>query len=184
VALPATQQSRVPASPAIHLAAIALGSNIDSPSASRAERLHAALHALDDPPRTRTLARSDFIETAPVGPIPQGAYLNAAAILETSLEPVALLARLLDIERAQGRDRAREGRWGPRTLDLDLLLYADRIVDQPGLTIPHPRLAERAFVLIPLAQIAPDWVVPGPSAGGQTVAQLLAALTATSGSRP
>lgn len=178
------QQSPVPAGLFIHRAAIALGSNIDSADASRADHLHAALAALNDPPGTRVLARSDFIQTAPVGPIPQDQYLNAAAILETTLTPEALLARLLDIERTRGRDRAREGRWGPRTLDLDLLLFDDLIVDQPGLTIPHPRLTERAFVLIPLAQIAPSWIVPGEAASGRSVAQLLAALPTESESRP
>ena len=167
-----------------HRAAIALGSNIDSSDASRADHLHAALEALNDPPRTVVIAHSDFIPTAPVGPIPQGPYLNAAAILETSLAPMALLARLLEIEHTRGRDRAREGRWGPRTLDLDLLLYDDLVLEQPGLTIPHPRLADRGFVLIPLAQIAPDWVVPGARAGGRTVARLLAALSTASEIRP
>lgn len=174
----------VPVGPSIHRAAVALGSNIDAPDGSRADHLRAALVALDDAASTRVLACSDFIQTAPVGPIPQGRYLNAAAIIQTTLSPEALLARLLDIERTRGRDRGREERWGPRTLDLDLLLFDDLVLDQPGLTIPHPRLIERAFVLIPLAQIAPDWIVPGEAARGRSVAQLLTALPADSESHP
>jgi 2-amino-4-hydroxy-6-hydroxymethyldihydropteridine diphosphokinase len=90
----------------------------------------------------------------------QGPYLNAAALLETALGARALLDALLAIERARGRDRAGAARWGPRTLDLDLLLYGDRIIDEPGLTVPHPRMHERLFVLRPLALIAPEMIVP------------------------
>ena len=154
-------------------AAIALGSNLDSALGSRLDHLQAALDALDDPPRTLPIARSAIHETPPVGPIPQGPYLNAAAILRTTLEPRALLARLLEIERSRGRDRAREQRWGPRTLDLDLLLFEQRTLDQDGLTIPHPRMTERLFVLLPLAEVAPHWPIPGTSG---TVADALRAL--------
>lgn len=162
----------------VHRAAIALGSNLDSAQGTRAEHLLAALEMLEDPPTTRVLARSAAVETAPVGPVPQGAFLNAACIVQTTLGPRALLERLLEIERVRGRDRAREGRWGPRTLDLDLILYADLVVDEPGLTIPHPRLSERSFVLVPLAEVAPDWRVPGCRPGGATIRELLAALEA------
>lgn len=156
--------------PTRHRAAIALGSNIETPEATRRSHLDAAIRALDDPPRTRVVAASEAIETEPVGPAGQGPYLNAAAILETALPPRDLLARLLEIERSRGRDRAAEQRWGPRTLDLDLLLYDDLELDEPGLTIPHPRMPDRRFVLEPLAAIAPDWTVPGLDA---TVAELL-----------
>jgi 2-amino-4-hydroxy-6-hydroxymethyldihydropteridine diphosphokinase len=100
-------------------------------------------------------------------------FVNAAALLDTTLEPRALLDALLGIERAFGRER-RE-RWGPRTLDLDLLLYADAVIDVPGLHVPHPHLHERAFVLRPLADIAPDAMVPGQG----WVADLLARVDAS-----
>ncbi len=161
----------------MHRAAIALGSNVDSEAGSRADHLAAALALLDDPPRCAVLARSRLIETSPVGPIPQGPYLNAAAVLRTRLSPIELLSRLLEIEQLRGRNRAREGRWGPRTLDLDLLLYDDLRLEQPGLTLPHPRLTERAFVLVPLTEIAPDWSVPAPDGSTRTVAEHLRALS-------
>lgn len=154
-------------------AAIALGSNLGD----RDAHLSAALDAIAALPGTRILAVSDFVNTDPVGPLPQPAYLNAAALIFTPLEPRALLAALLLIERSHSRDRSREQRWGPRTLDLDLLLYDDRIIDEPGLTVPHPRLHERAFVLIPLAQIAPGLFVP---TRGRTIGALLAELTPAS----
>ncbi|MEZ6233532.1 MAG: 2-amino-4-hydroxy-6-hydroxymethyldihydropteridine diphosphokinase [Phycisphaerales bacterium] len=161
--------------PTPHRAAIALGSNIQTPEATRRSHLDAAIRALEDPPRTRVIAASEPIETEPVGPAGQGPYLNAAAILETTLSPRGLLARLLEIERSRGRDRAAEQRWGARTLDLDLLLYDDLVIDEPGLTIPHPRMRDRRFVLEPLAAIAPEWIVPGV---GATVAALLERLAA------
>src|SRR5207302_3829580 len=99
-------------------------------------------------------------ETEPWGYADQPRFLNAVAELETDEEPRALLDRLLEVERALGRTR--EGpRYGPRTIDLDLLLYGDEQLDEPGLVVPHPRLHERAFVLEPLAELAPDLVVPG-----------------------
>lgn len=106
------------------------------------------------------MARSRVIETDPVGPAGQGAYLNAAALIVTTLPPEELLAALLAIERSAGRDREASIRWGPRTLDLDILLYGDLIVAEPGLTIPHPLMHERGFVLVPLAEIGPDLVHP------------------------
>lgn len=156
------------------LAAVGLGSNLGD------RRLH-ILHgfeAIAAMPQTRMLARSSVVETEPVtlpGAPAQGRYLNAAALLRTSLSPRALLGALLEIERSRGRDRAREVRWGPRTLDLDLLVYGPQVVREPDLEIPHPRLAERRFVLEPLAQIAPDLLVP-IGAGAATVAALLARL--------
>jgi len=108
----------------------------------------------------RVRAVSRFIETAPVGPAGQGPYINAAAELETTLTPHGLLAVMMDIERTLGRDRDRGQRWGPRTCDLDLLLFGSAILDTPDLTLPHPRMHERRFVLEPLANIAPDVVHP------------------------
>jgi 2-amino-4-hydroxy-6-hydroxymethyldihydropteridine diphosphokinase len=151
------------------LAAIALGSNVGDRSA----HLLAAAGALTRAPGVRVVALSGAIETLPVGPVAQGPYLNAAALLETTLAPRHLLDRLLAIEASRGRDRAREARWGPRTLDLDLLVWGDASLHEPGLTIPHPRLRERRFVLAPLAQIAPDLRVPPD---GARVADLLGAL--------
>ncbi|HRF07164.1 MAG TPA: 2-amino-4-hydroxy-6-hydroxymethyldihydropteridine diphosphokinase [Xanthobacteraceae bacterium] len=105
------------------------------------------------------LAQSSLYDTDPWGPVPQGNYLNQVVAVSTDLPPRELLARLHEIERAEGRDRAHEVRYGPRSLDLDILLYADRVVDEDGLTIPHPRIAERAFVLVPLSEIAPDVLI-------------------------
>jgi 2-amino-4-hydroxy-6-hydroxymethyldihydropteridine diphosphokinase len=147
-------------------AAIALGSNLGDRNA----HIAFALDALSRLPGTRILANSTIIETAPVGPGPQGPYLNAAVALETTLGPRDLLTHLLAIERQRGRERSAEQRWGPRTLDLDLLLYGDQVIEEEGLCIPHPRLQERLFVLEPLAQVLPSGVVPGLN---QTVAQLL-----------
>ncbi len=104
---------------------------------------------------------SPSIETAPVGVEDQPWFLNACCLVRTGLGPGQLLSELHRIERAHGRDRASEQRWGPRLIDLDLLLFDDLIMDEPELTIPHPRMHERAFVLGPLAEIAPDLVHPG-----------------------
>ncbi|MBK7405756.1 MAG: 2-amino-4-hydroxy-6-hydroxymethyldihydropteridine diphosphokinase [Phycisphaerales bacterium] len=144
---------------------IGLGSNVGD----RRGHLRAALTSLADLPETTLLAVSTFRETEPVGPVAQGPFLNAVASVETGLQPRRLLESLQAIERSRGRDRAGETRWGPRTLDLDILIYADVKMCEPGLTIPHPRLSERLFVLEPLAEIAPDTRVP--SVGG-TVLQL------------
>jgi 2-amino-4-hydroxy-6-hydroxymethyldihydropteridine diphosphokinase len=103
---------------------------------------------------------STIRETEPWGLVEQPPFLNAVAELETHLPPRALLDRLLEVERELGR--VREGpRWGPRAIDLDLLVHGDRAIDEPGLTVPHPRLAERRFVLEPLAELAPDLEIPG-----------------------
>lgn len=96
----------------------------------------------------------------PPGGLPQPPYLNAAAVLETTLSARELLDVMLDIERTHGRDRAGESRWAPRTLDLDLLLYGDCVIDEPGLTVPHPEMAQRFFVMRPLAAVAPNMVHP------------------------
>lgn len=116
---------------------------------------------------------SPFYQTVPIGP-PQPDYINACAILQTTLAPLALLDRLLQVEQQFGR--VRREFWGPRILDLDLLLYGDRMIDHPRLRVPHPHMTERAFVLIPLADIASDWVYP-PT--GQTIATLLQSVSQT-----
>jgi nicotinamide-nucleotide amidase len=153
---------------------IALGSNIGAREAHVREALE-RLGRLG-----RVVATSDLIETQPVGEIPQGAYLNAAARLATSLQPRDLLNAMLEIEREGGRDRTSSTRWGPRTIDLDLLLYGDWIIDEPGLTVPHPRLHERLFVLQPLAQIAAEVLHP---ILGSTIGDLLAELRRTAAGR-
>jgi 2-amino-4-hydroxy-6-hydroxymethyldihydropteridine diphosphokinase len=158
-------------------AAIALGTNLGD----RRAHIAFAFDALARLPDSKLIASSRVVETAPVGPVEQGDYLNAAAVLETNLPARDLLGHLLSIERLRGRDRAREQRWGPRTLDLDLLLYGDRIIDEPGLAVPHPRLHERLFVLGPLAEVAPDLVVPGL---GRTVEQLLKRASSATGKGP
>ncbi|MBL8963025.1 MAG: 2-amino-4-hydroxy-6-hydroxymethyldihydropteridine diphosphokinase [Phycisphaerae bacterium] len=140
---------------------IALGSNLDSPAGDRQSHLDYALEQLAALPGTTLDERSSVLHTDPVGPPGQGPYLNAVIAVRTALGPRELLDAMLAIERARGRDRTSEGRWGPRTLDLDLLIHGDRIIREPGLIVPHPRLHERAFVLEPLAQIAPDLIVPG-----------------------
>jgi len=147
---------------------LGLGSNLGDRRAS----LDAAVESLRANPAVRVLAVSGFIETAPVGGPPgQGPYLNGAAAIETDLAPVALLAELRRIERALGR---REGpRWGPRPVDLDILLYDSLVLATPDLTLPHPRLRERRFVLEPLAAIAPDARDP---VTGLTVRELVARL--------
>jgi len=130
---------------------VALGSNLGD----RVAHLRAGRDALGALPGTRLLASSRVYETAPVGPPPQGAYLNAVVQLETGLAARVLLERMLAIEAAEGRRReADAARWGPRTLDLDLLLFSDSHISEEGLQVPHPRLHERAFVLQPLCELA------------------------------
>jgi len=152
---------------------VGLGSNLGDSAAV----LEAAFDALAALPGTRALARSSLYRSAPVdasGPD----FLNAVAAFETRLAPPALLAHLHRIEAQHGRERS--GRNAPRTLDLDLLLYGAEVIDADGLVVPHPRLHERAFVLVPLLEIAPDVVVPGlgraadllPGVGSQAVARL------------
>jgi 2-amino-4-hydroxy-6-hydroxymethyldihydropteridine diphosphokinase len=135
---------------------IGLGSNLGEREAT----MRAALERLAAGEEIDVVAVSSFRETDPVGKLDQPRFVNAAAALETSLAPRELLERLLDVERGLGRDRAHEERWGPRTIDLDLLLYADEEIDEPGLAVPHPRLAERAFVLEPLLDLDPELRLP------------------------
>jgi 2-amino-4-hydroxy-6-hydroxymethyldihydropteridine diphosphokinase len=148
-------------------AAIALGGNVGD-AAATFERAIAEVCELAP---ARLIARSANFETPPWGETNQPAFLNACILVDTGAGPHALLGVLHEVERRHGRDRARERRWGPRTLDLDLLIYGDLAIESPGLTLPHPRLTERAFVLAPLAEIAPAMVVHG-----KTVAAHLAGI--------
>ena len=128
---------------------VALGSNVGD----RAAHLAYARERLTRLPETRVVAASQVEETAPLGGVPQGPYLNQMILLETALDPRVLLAELLAIETARGRDRAAGVRWGPRTLDLDIVRWGDRVIDAPGLTVPHPQLAQRDFWLRELAEL-------------------------------
>jgi len=157
------------------LASVALGSNLGD----RKAYLCAGLRGLAATPRTSLLSLSRVYETEPMGPADQGPYLNAAVRLATELSPHELLERLLEIERSQGRERSEE-RWGARTLDLDLLLFGDRRIDDAVLSVPHPGLAERLFVLAPLCDIAPEECHPGL---GKTFAELAGALRENTGVR-
>lgn len=134
---------------------VALGANLDDP---RSQILQ-ALGELDGIPESRVVSRSSLYRTAPVGNPDQPDFINAVARLDTALDARPLLDALLELEGRHGRRRSVPN--APRTLDLDLLLYADRVFHEAGLTLPHPRLHERAFVLAPLAEIAPDAIVPG-----------------------
>lgn len=136
---------------------VALGSNLGD----REETIRAALAELDAAAGVEVAAVSRLIETEPVGYLDQPRFLNGAAALDTTLEPRALLELLLAVERRFGRERQGVPPQGPRTLDLDLLLYESAEIDEPGLRIPHPRLHERRFVLEPLAELDPSLEVPG-----------------------
>jgi 2-amino-4-hydroxy-6-hydroxymethyldihydropteridine diphosphokinase len=139
----------------MNLAYVALGANLGDPVAT----IRAALGALANLPDSRVVQSSSLYRTAPVGDLEQPEFINAVVALETRLPPESLLDALLDIETRFGRIRATKN--GPRTLDLDLLLYGNHQLDLPRLTLPHPRLHLRAFVLYPLAEIAPDLHLPG-----------------------
>ncbi|HEY1315610.1 MAG TPA: 2-amino-4-hydroxy-6-hydroxymethyldihydropteridine diphosphokinase, partial [Gaiella sp.] len=137
----------------------------------RRAAIERAVELLDAHPDVSVVAVSAIRETEPWGPVEQGPFLNAAAAVDTTLAPGAFLYVLLGIEETLGRVRGE--RWGPRTVDLDLLLYGELVLEEPELVVPHPRLHERRFVLEPLAELAPDAVVPGRG----RVSDLLAALT-------
>lgn len=140
------------------LAAIALGSNLKSRFGTPRQNLMEALRRLED--LGHVTAVSHFRETDPVGYTDQPKFVNAAAVLETDVLPLDLMRGLLAIEHSMGRDRAATAPKGPRIIDLDLLLYGELVLDDPALTLPHPALHERRFVLEPLAEIAPDWQHP------------------------
>jgi len=143
---------------------VGLGSNLQQPL----HQLLKAFDALSALPRTQMLARSSLYRSAPVGKIDQPDFVNAVAALRTGLAPGELLQALLRLEAQQGRVRSEPN--APRTLDLDLLLFDAQIIHQPGLDVPHPRMHERAFVLMPLAELDPKLIIPGRGA----VAELLA----------
>ena len=146
---------------------VGLGANLGDREAT----IRRALELLDADPEIDVVAVSTLRETAPVGYVDQPRFLNGAAALETELPPRAVLERLLSVERELGRSR--DGpRWGPRTIDLDLLVHGSEVVDEPGLRVPHPRLPERLFALEPLAELDPSLIVPGAG----PVASLLASL--------
>jgi 2-amino-4-hydroxy-6-hydroxymethyldihydropteridine diphosphokinase len=145
---------------------VGIGSNLGD----RERYLRRAIDLLSSEDGIEVVAVSTIRETEPVGPVPQGPFLNGAVRVATSLSPQELLERLLEVENRLGR--VREERFGPRTIDLDLLLYGDETVDELGLTVPHPRLHERRFALEPLAELDPTLEIPGRG----SVSALLAGL--------
>ncbi len=149
------------------LAYIALGSNLADPLS----QVRAALQALDDIPQSRRVATSSFYRTPPYGPPDQPDYLNAAIALETELSAEQLLDHTQRIELEQGRERKDE-RWGPRTLDLDIMLFGRQEIATPRLTVPHYDMHNRAFMLMPLREIAPDCQYPD----GRSISTLLSGL--------
>jgi 2-amino-4-hydroxy-6-hydroxymethyldihydropteridine diphosphokinase len=138
-------------------ALLGLGGNVGDVRAT----LDEAVARFADGRAVTLLARSSDYLTPPWGVEDQPPFVNLAVTVETALSPRALLTRALDVERALGRDRSTGERWGPRPIDIDLLAYDDLTLDEPGLTLPHPRLFERAFVLVPLTEIAPERVIAG-----------------------
>lgn len=146
----------IPDQPATTRAAIGVGTNLGD----RLATIEAAMWTLDEADGIDVVDVSGVWETAPWGGVEQQPYLNAVVLVDTTLSPHDLLADLQATEAAFGRDRAREVRWGPRTLDLDVLLLGDQEVDTPDLVVPHPRLVERAFVLVPLLEVMPGATLP------------------------
>jgi 2-amino-4-hydroxy-6-hydroxymethyldihydropteridine diphosphokinase len=151
-------------------ALIGLGGNVGDVRTT----LDRAVAAFCDGAEVRLLARSADYETPPWGVTDQPAFVNLCLRVATDRPPRDLLRRALAVEASLGRDRASGRRWGPRPVDIDILAYGDVVLDEPDLHLPHPRMAERAFVLVPLAEIAPDWVI-----GGVRVADLAARIDAS-----
>lgn len=150
-------------------ACIGLGANLGDAIAA----VQGALQALDTIPGTRLLQASRLYRTPAWGKTDQPAFVNAAALVDTTLDARELLDHMLSIERDFGRDRAGGERWSARTLDLDLLLYGDEVIDEPGLHVPHPHLHERAFALVPLVEVAPDAIIPGRGRASDLVAAMV-----------
>ena len=148
-------------------ALLGLGGNVGDVQAT----LNEAIALFADGKDVMLTARSSNYRTPPWGVTDQPPFVNLAIAVTTTLSPRALLTRALNVERALDRDRTREQRWGPRTIDIDLLAYDDLALDEPALTLPHPRLFERAFVLVPLNEIVPDRLI-----GGRRVRDALAAI--------
>ncbi len=147
---------------------VGLGANLGDREAT----LRRAVEHLDEADGIEVVAVSAFRETEPWGPIEQPPFLNGVVALETDVDPRTLLDVVLDVERRLGRERREGERWGPRVIDLDVLLYGDLVVDEPGLVVPHPRLHERRFVLEPLAELDPDAVVPGRASVSELLRRL------------
>ena len=135
---------------------IGIGSNLDGP----AKQVAAAVNLIDELDDTHVVMTSSLYRSAPLGGIEQPEFVNAVTAILTRLDPATLLAALKRIERGRGREPG-GSRWGPRVIDLDLLVYSRETLASPGLTVPHPGIAERNFVLLPLGEIAPDLVIPG-----------------------
>jgi len=148
-------------------ALIGIGANLGDPQT----RIATAFEALAALPDTVLVRSSSVYRTAPVSTIEQPDFFNAAALIQTTLAPRALLGALLAIEQTQGRERSVPN--APRTLDLDLLIYGDQVIDEPGLTVPHPRMHERRFVLEPLVEITPYCIIPGRGAAREWLEQSL-----------
>jgi 2-amino-4-hydroxy-6-hydroxymethyldihydropteridine diphosphokinase len=146
---------------------IGLGANLNNPK----QQIEVAFKALANLPNTQLLLRSSLYQSAPMGPQDQDDYINAVAKIETSLTPIDLLDQLQSVEKTQGRVRKAE-RWGPRTLDLDLLLFGDQAIQCERLTIPHYGLRQRAFVLLPLQEIAPELKLPDGTSINSIVEEL------------
>jgi 2-amino-4-hydroxy-6-hydroxymethyldihydropteridine diphosphokinase len=137
---------------------IGLGSNLGGDLASPKQNIASAIDTLGEIQATRVISASSFYESKPVGPQDQGDYINAVVKLETDLDATGLLDSLQAIENDHGRERRQH--WGPRTLDLDILLFGDQIIHNERLTVPHSEICNRPFVLVPLAEIEPDCVIP------------------------